>query len=49
MAKMSALGGKSEATTPDISAFHARKREVYKLLREVDRDSRAAMRDIARG
>ena len=49
MAKMSALGRKSEPTAPDMAAFHARKREVYKLLREVDRGSRAAMRDIARG
>jgi D-ribulokinase len=49
MAKMSALGGKSEPTTPDIAAFHARKREVYKLLREVDRGSRAAMRGMAGG
>ena len=49
MAKMSALGGKSEPTAQDMATFHARKREVYKLLREVDRGSRAAMRDIARG
>ena len=48
MAKMSALGRKSEPTTPDIAAFHARKREVYKLLREVDRGSRAAMRERRR-
>jgi D-ribulokinase len=32
-----------------MAAFHGRKREVYKLLRDVDRGSRAAMRDIARG
>jgi D-ribulokinase len=31
-----------------MAAFHARKRDVYKLLREVDRGSRAAMRDIAK-
>ncbi|MFK4508728.1 FGGY-family carbohydrate kinase [Bradyrhizobium daqingense] len=49
MAKMSALGRKSEPTAPDMAAFHARKREVYKLLREVDRGSRAAMRESARG
>lgn len=49
MAKMSALGRKSEPTAPDMAAFHARKREVYKLLRDVDRGSRAAMRVIARG
>ncbi len=49
MARMSALGRKSEPTAPDMAAFHTRKREVYKLLREVDRGSRAAMADIARG
>lgn len=49
MAKMSALGRRSEPTAPDMAAFHARKREVYKLLRDVDRGSRATMRDIARG
>ncbi|MDA9426609.1 MULTISPECIES: FGGY-family carbohydrate kinase [Bradyrhizobium] len=49
MARMSALGRKSEPTVPDMAAFHARKREVYKLLREVDRGSRAAMRSVARG
>jgi D-ribulokinase len=49
MAKMSALGRKSEPTAPDMAAFHKKKREVYKLLREVDRGSRAAMRDIAKG
>ncbi|ULK96875.1 FGGY-family carbohydrate kinase [Bradyrhizobium sp. I71] len=49
MAKMSALGRKSEPTAPDMTAFHARKRDVYKLLREVDRGSRAAMRGVERG
>ncbi|MBR0906225.1 FGGY-family carbohydrate kinase [Bradyrhizobium liaoningense] len=49
MARMSALGRKSEPTASDMAAFHGRKREVYKLLRDVDRGSRAAMRDIARG
>ena len=44
MAKMSALGRLSEPTAPGMAAFHARKRDVYKLLRGVDRDSRAAMR-----
>jgi D-ribulokinase len=49
MAKMSALGRLSEPTAPDMAAFHAHKREVYKLLREVDRGSRAAMRGVAEG
>ncbi|MEK9281988.1 FGGY-family carbohydrate kinase [Bradyrhizobium sp. ISRA442] len=47
MAKMSALGRLSEPTTPDMAAFHSRKRDVYKLLREVDRSSRVAMRGVA--
>jgi D-ribulokinase len=49
MAKMSALGRMSESTAPGMADFHARKRDVYKLLRGVDRDSRAAMRgfDVA--
>lgn len=49
MAKMSALGGKSAPTASEMAAFHARKRNVYKLLRDVDRSSRAAMGDVARG
>jgi D-ribulokinase len=49
MAKMSALGRKSEPTAAGMAAFHARKREVYKLLREVDRRSREAMREGAGG
>lgn len=49
MAKMSALGGKSAPTAPNMAAFHARKRNVYKLLRDVDRSSRAAMVNVARG
>ncbi|WGR68844.1 MULTISPECIES: FGGY-family carbohydrate kinase [unclassified Bradyrhizobium] len=47
MAKMSALGRLSEPTTPDMAAFHSRKRDVYRLLREVDRSSRVAMRGVA--
>jgi D-ribulokinase len=31
-----------------MAVFHQRKRDVYKLLREVDRGSRSAMRDAAR-
>ena len=49
MARMSALGGKSEPTAPDMAAFHTRKRNVYKLLRDLDRSSRAAMGDVAGG
>ena len=49
MARMSALGRKSEPTATDMAAFHKRKRDVYKLLREVDRGSRAAMGGTRRG
>src|ERR1700744_2938515 len=45
MASMPALGRLSEPTEPDVAAFHQRKREVYRLLRALDRDSRAVMRD----
>ncbi|UVO26392.1 FGGY-family carbohydrate kinase [Bradyrhizobium arachidis] len=44
MAKMSALGRLSEPTAEGMADFHRRKRDVYKLLRDVDRGSRAAMR-----
>jgi D-ribulokinase len=44
MAKMSALGRLSEPTAPGMGAFHSHKRAVYKMLRDVDRGSRAAMR-----
>jgi D-ribulokinase len=43
MAKMSALGRLSEPTAPGMAEFHSRKRKAYKLLRDVDRGSRAAM------
>ncbi len=46
MAKMSALGRLSGPAAPGIQEFHRRKQEVYKLLREVDRRSRAAMRGL---
>jgi D-ribulokinase len=46
MTKMSALGRLSEPTAPGMAEFHSRKRDVYRLLREVDRDSRAAMRGL---
>jgi D-ribulokinase len=46
MAKMSALGRLSEPAAPGIPEFHRRKQQVYKLLRELDRGSRAAMRGL---
>ncbi|WP_316234582.1 FGGY-family carbohydrate kinase [Bradyrhizobium sp. SZCCHNR1020] len=46
MAAMSALGRSSDPTNPKLVAFHRRKREVHGLMRRLDRDSRAMMRDI---
>jgi len=46
MAAMSALGRRSDPTDPTLAAFHRRKREVHALLRRLDRDSRALMRDV---
>jgi D-ribulokinase len=47
MAAMSALGRVSEPTAPGLADFHRSKREVYRLLRGLDRESRAAMRGFA--
>jgi D-ribulokinase len=44
MAAMSALGRLTEPAGPGMQEFHRRKREVYGLLRELDRGSREAMR-----
>ena len=46
MAAMSALGDLSAPTDPELAAFHLRKREVHRMLRTLDRDSRALMRDL---
>lgn len=46
MAAMSALGRLSDPTDPKLAAFHRRKREVHGLMRRLDRDSRAMMRDV---
>jgi D-ribulokinase len=46
MAKMSALGRLNEPTASGMREFHGRKRDVYKLLRNVDRGSREAMRGL---
>jgi ribulose kinase len=43
MASMSSLGALSDATNPDIAAFHRRKRRIHGLLRTLDRDSRSVM------
>jgi D-ribulokinase len=44
MAAMSALGALTEPAAPGMPYFHRRKREVYRLLRGLDRASREAMR-----
>jgi D-ribulokinase len=44
MAAMSALGRQTDPTAPGLSEFHRRKREVYGLLRQLDRGSREVMR-----
>ncbi len=49
MASMSALGRVSDPTDPDVAGFHQRKRRIHKMLRALDRDSRAIMRDEQSG
>jgi len=44
MAAMSALGQLTGPSAPGLREFHRRKREVYGLLRGLDRGSREAMR-----
>ena len=46
MAAMSALGRLSDPTDPELAAFHRRKREIHRMLRTVDHDSRALMRNF---
>jgi D-ribulokinase len=46
MASMSALGRLSEPAAPGMAEFHRRKRDVYGLLRGLDRGSREAMRSF---
>jgi len=47
MASMSAIGRLSEPTPPGLRAFHQTKRKVHGLMRNLDSESRAAMRAIA--
>jgi D-ribulokinase len=44
MASMSAIGWLSEPTAPGMADFHRSKRQVHGLMRQLDRDSRDAMR-----
>jgi FGGY-family pentulose kinase len=45
MAAMSALGRLSDPTDPEVAVFHGKKRKIHGLMRTLDRDSRAMMRD----
>jgi D-ribulokinase len=47
MASMSAIGRSSEPTAPGIADFHLAKRRVHGLMREMERESRHAMHDVA--
>jgi D-ribulokinase len=44
MTSMSAIGWSSVPTGTDVADFHRSKRSVYRLMRQLDQDSRAAMR-----
>jgi D-ribulokinase len=45
MTSMSSIGWSSEPTGTDVADFHQAKRRVYRLMRQLDHASRAAMRD----
>ena len=49
MASMSALGRLAKPGAPGMLEFHRSKREVYRMLRGVDRESRKAMRKFEIG
>jgi D-ribulokinase len=46
MASMSAIGWLSEPTAPGMAGFHRSKRQVHALMRQLDRESRDAMRGV---
>jgi D-ribulokinase len=47
MASMSAIGSRSGPAAPGIAEFHRAKRRVHELMRQLEREGRAAMRGIA--
>ncbi len=47
MASMSAIGSRSGPAAPGIAEFHRAKRRVHGLMREMEREGRAAMQGIA--
>ena len=44
MRRMSRLGSVTRATVPDLTRFHSAKRAVYSQMRQLDKESRVAMR-----
>jgi D-ribulokinase len=44
MARMSAIGRLSDPAAPGMADFHRSKRDVYRLMRQLEREGRAAMR-----
>ena len=44
MARMSAIGRLSDPTAPGMADFHRSKRGVYRLMRQLEREGRVAMR-----
>jgi D-ribulokinase len=47
MRLMSDIGRSTEPTVPHMAAFHAAKRRVYRLMRQLDRQSRSVMAGVA--
>jgi D-ribulokinase len=46
MKTMSRLGSVTRATAPDMTRYHSAKREVYSLMRQLDKKSRVAMKAL---
>jgi D-ribulokinase len=49
MTAMSRLGPSTQATAPGMARFHSAKRQVHTLMRQLDRQSRGAMRTLDAG
>jgi D-ribulokinase len=49
MARMSAIGRLSDRTAPGMADFHRSKRGIYRLMRQLEREGRVAMRGDAIG
>ena len=46
MKKMSRLGPSTRVTGPEMTRFHSAKRQVYSLMRQLDKESRVAMQAL---